>query len=55
MSFGFLGRKGTLVLNFHIADFYGNILLSTNLYSPCIIPQESQLLYKSLKGSKMPV
>ncbi|MCP1302215.1 hypothetical protein NK356_23855 [Chryseobacterium sp. S0630] len=54
-GFGFPGRKGTSVLNSHLADFYGNGLLSINLYSYCVIPQESQLLYESLKGIKMTV
>lgn len=54
-GFGFPVRKGTLVLNFHIVDFYGNILLSINLYSYCVIPQESKLLYESIKRSKIPI
>jgi hypothetical protein len=44
-SFGFLCRKGTLVLNFHIPDFYGRWLVGINLH--CVIPQESKLLYES--------
>ncbi|MDR4952964.1 hypothetical protein REB14_12345 [Chryseobacterium sp. ES2] len=42
-------------MNFHLAGFYGNRLLSIHLYSHRVIPQKSQLLYKSLKGSKMTV
>ncbi|WP_407845827.1 hypothetical protein [Chryseobacterium sp. KCF3-3] len=42
-------------MNSHLADFYGSWLLSINLYFPCVIPQASQLLYESLKGSKMAV
>lgn len=42
-----VGSKGTLVLNFQIADFSGRWLVSINHYSHCVIAQDSQLLYRS--------
>ncbi|WP_262487975.1 hypothetical protein [Chryseobacterium indologenes] len=42
-------------MNFNLVGFYGNRLLSIHLYSHRVVPKESQLLYKSLKGSKMTV